>query len=199
MTSKAMVEPLNTKAWVLVPIEPTPEMLRAGIDNCAMSIQQDRACGRQMTTPFEDECGSIYRAMLSASPVLPAVDGGEIEKKTSVLAREYRPSMDKDIVHAWGADASNALYEAAALISSQKQEIDSLTNRNAVLDADGIAARKGAANNYARASAAESRVQSLEEALRKIADISHRNFGRQSEKLADIEPIARAALKENGQ
>jgi hypothetical protein len=31
-------------------------------------------------------------------------------------------------------------------------------------------------------------------ALGKIADIARRNFGRQAEKLADIEPIARAAL-----
>jgi hypothetical protein len=31
----------------------------------------------------------------------------------SKLAREYRPTMDKDIVHSWGGDAARALADIA--------------------------------------------------------------------------------------
>lgn len=62
-------EALESTEWKLVPVEPTEAMMRAGIDNCATSIRQDRAGVRQMTTPFEDECGDIYRAMLAAAPL----------------------------------------------------------------------------------------------------------------------------------
>lgn len=41
---------------------------------------------------------------------------------------------------------------------------------------------------------AAARIAALEEALRQLADIAERNYGRQNEKLSDIAPIARAAL-----
>lgn len=45
-----------------------------------------------------------------------------------------------------------------------------------------------------RAEAAEQQLKAAREALEQIADIAHRNYGRQNKKLADIEPIALRAL-----
>lgn len=57
-----MVEPLDTKAWVLVPVEPTEEMVSKGYQNCIGS----------------GNIKAVYAAMLSASPSLPVVDGAEV-------------------------------------------------------------------------------------------------------------------------
>lgn len=95
---------------------------------------------------------------------------------------------------------SHPAYDIATLITTQQQEIERLTSRNAVLDADGIAARKGAANNYARASAAESRVLSLEGALRNLAEAvdCEVDIGGKSGMFRERLTEARSALQRTG-
>lgn len=154
-----MVEPLDTKAWVIVPVEPAEEMVAAVPASFSASFQ----------AIWPQICGDIYRAMLSASPSLSVVDGGETAEKSEALAREYRPTMDKDIVHAWGADAAAALSEAATLITTQKQEIERLTKEHAASQAVIEVQRQKLDVNagWEAASAAESRVLSLEEEVKR--------------------------------
>ncbi|KKB80828.1 hypothetical protein VW35_01055 [Devosia soli] len=109
-----MVEPLNTKAWVMVPVEPTQAMVTA-----ATQIDFDN----------EDEAGmaiNLWQAMVSTSPALPAVDGGEIVERLLEPCRDYtgemivRHSTPRYEVHC------EVLYDAATLISTQQQEIERL-------------------------------------------------------------------------
>lgn len=64
------------------------------------------------------------------------------------------------------ADAiAPAAIQAYLATTKTNERLADLEARNAVLSADGIAARKAAATNYARALAAEARCQALQEAL----------------------------------
>lgn len=153
MNDKAMVEPLNTKAWVLVPVEPTQAMVTAG-------FMRNVELGGGKRSPEE-----TYRAMLSASPTLPAVDGGEVRAWEHVLTGLVRQKHDKPSVGMAEGDYAPLVRQSALLV-------------------------------------AESRVQSLEEALRRIAEKTKTASSAGSLAglvgLLEIEQIARAALKERG-
>lgn len=154
-----MVEPLNKKAWVLVPVEPTPAMVEAGwID-------------KEDVTP-----GEIWVAMLSAAPALPAVDGGEAQKLARKLAytaeiNSRRFDDDHPLV--------GELRQAAALITTQQQQIAALMNERTSLietkreQIERLTAERDewqdrANHQQVRAEAAESRVQSLEEEVKRL-------------------------------
>ena len=91
------------EGWKLVPVEPTEDMLQAGIDNCALSISQDRAGSRQMTTPFEDECGGIYQAMLAVAPPPPV----EPQGAQGVEEPGYGPLTDVDRLRLYAYDETD--------------------------------------------------------------------------------------------
>lgn len=114
------------RGWKLVPVEPTPEMLRAGIDNCAVSIRQDRAGNRQMTTPFDDECGSIYRAMLAASPPPPASEAGDagsaIVERLRALCTDLDGNQLPDLALPGGGVSVADLRDAKATILALQAE-----------------------------------------------------------------------------
>lgn len=58
--------------WKLVPVEPTEEMIRAGIQTGLIAkAQQEGPCHWQWTYP-----GGFYRAMLAAAPAAPEIGAG---------------------------------------------------------------------------------------------------------------------------
>lgn len=76
-----MVEPLNTKAWVMVPVEPTPEMLATqGKSRPDLArTEQQRETAEMLNSNMRKMAAETWREMLAASPSLPVVDGGDIE------------------------------------------------------------------------------------------------------------------------
>lgn len=170
-----MVEPLDTKAWVLAPVEPTEEMVDAG--------------GRQQASGRGGP-DSIYRAMLSASPSLPVVDGGEV-----AWARYADDGEPVDVFF----DTSRAI--SLRLLGKDVRALSLKGERDDYAEALRVAGRT-IQHNVSRAEAAESRVQSLEEALRAIVERAKAASSGGSlaalSGLSGMEQIARNALKVNG-
>lgn len=167
----AMVEPLNTKAWVMVPAEPTPAMVEAGwID-------------KEDVTP-----GEIWASMLLASPALPAVDGGEFTEQllnqiehvhlgiaarfpdiTDATKELLRLSEDgAKLIQRQAHQIAALMNERTSLIETKREQIGRLTiqrdNLSSIV-ASGIDDVAGAALDDA-----ESRVQSLEEEVKVLRE-----------------------------
>lgn len=190
-----MVEPLNTKAWVMVPVEPTPEMVEAHYQAHA-----------EAETVFAD-AQFVWAKMLSASPALPAVDGGEA---VALLRQRDGEEFDGE-VHLTSAEAVSIaallttqqqqiaalMNERTNLIETKREQIDRLTKDKREAAMLALSADGQAQEACEKLTAAESRALSLEEALRKIAegnlgdDPWQANYDR-------IRNVARNALKVNG-
>lgn len=155
-----MVEPLDTKAWVMVPVEPTPEM---------------QSSGRAVILDEYDDVPSarnVYRAMLSASPSLPVVDGG-------AFTHVAKTKLEGLLADGWQINGYSIHKDDRLGLVTTGAFVGWYTNACEAMEA------------------AESRVLSLEEALRKIAegnlgdDPWQANYDR-------IRNVARNALKVNG-
>ena len=63
----ALREALMPAGWKLVPVEPTPEMVTAGMDGLGSCVG---SCG-EASPPDRSDIADSYRAMLSAAPAFP--------------------------------------------------------------------------------------------------------------------------------
>ena len=126
-----MVEPLNTKAWVMVPVQPTPEMVEAHYQAHA-----------EAETVFAD-AQLVWAKMLAASPSLPVVDGWAFthvakNKLDSLLADGWRVngySIQKDdrlglvttgAFIGWYTNACEAMDAAESRVLSLEEEVKRL-------------------------------------------------------------------------
>jgi len=105
-------------------------------------------------------------------------------------------------VHFQGAPLISNLRSVAEQYRSDGQPVEDLVRRSeAAAQLAAVTAERDEALalvNYAEDISKQITTENarLREALEKIADIAKRNHGRQNEKMADIEPIARAALSQ---
>lgn len=156
------VEQLDTKAWVMVPVEPTEEMVDAG--------------GRQQASGRGGP-DSIYRAMLSASPSLPVVDGG-------AFTHVAKTKLEGLLADGWQINGYSIHKDDRLGLVTTGAFVGWYTNACEAMEA------------------AESRVLSLEEALRAIVERAKAASSGGSlaalSGLSGMEQIARNALKVNG-
>lgn len=160
-----MVEPLDTKACVMVPVKPTPEMIGA-----ANRVDFDN----------EDEAAmavNLWHAMLSASPSLPVVDGG-------AFTHVAKTKLDGLLADGWQINGYSIHKDDRLGLVTTGAFVGWYTNACEAMDA------------------AESRAQSLEEALRMIVErakaASSGGSSAALSGLCGIENFARNALKVNG-
>ena len=98
--------------WKLVPVEPTEEMLRAGVD---------AAIAQKNSRPW---CPPCYRAMLAAAPSAPATVQGDADR---LDAERYRWLTDgKRGDYCWNnvlseEDRSNHDYLEEAIDAARKE------------------------------------------------------------------------------
>lgn len=79
----ALREALMPAGWNLVPVEPTPEMVTAGMDGLGSCVG---SCG-EASPPDRSDIADSYRAMLSAAPAFPV----ELEQPEQPLGVSATP------------------------------------------------------------------------------------------------------------
>lgn len=110
---------MTTQPFVLVPSEPTPEMLRAGGVHVATLSERllDSA------SPFGDITVAAYRAMIAARPSPPSPDAGEVEvflKSIGGTLFEVTCDWDQDAYERMGDACQTQIVASLAAVLAQQ-------------------------------------------------------------------------------
>lgn len=119
----------------------------------------------------------------SAALPTPQGDDGLVGR----LIHEYRPTMDKDVLHSWASDVVTALRARAAEIAGLKAERDDYKS-------DYLRRHKDVGDMLERAIAAETQLASAMEALTEMVERERRRYDNTPEAQAHFERNNAAAL-----